>query len=159
MLSILQFTSQHAEDVLRDFWRKGKRAVDLGSTEPPYAVAIPEKQADRDRLASDVAGYRLRVDADELDAMRFERLAASGRAALADGRPADAAEELRTALAALGERGYDRNERRGILLASPPRLGTAGDAWRPGKLAIIFVAADREGVFELERWFRGRFEA
>jgi hypothetical protein len=52
VLSILQFTSQHAEDVLRDFWRKGNRAVDLGSSEPPYAVAIPEKQTDRDRLAA-----------------------------------------------------------------------------------------------------------
>jgi len=52
VLSILQFTSQHAEDVLRDFWRKGQRAIDLGSSEPPYAVAIPEKQTDRDRLAA-----------------------------------------------------------------------------------------------------------
>ena len=52
VLSILQFTSQHAEDVLRDFWRKGKRAIDLGSSKPPYAVAIPEKQTDRDRLAA-----------------------------------------------------------------------------------------------------------
>jgi hypothetical protein len=52
VLSILQFTSQHADDVLRDFWRKGKRAIDLGSSEPPYAVAIPEKQTDRDRLAA-----------------------------------------------------------------------------------------------------------
>jgi len=52
VLSILQFTSQHADDVLRDFWRKGKRAIDLGSSEPPYAVAVPEKQTDRDRLAA-----------------------------------------------------------------------------------------------------------
>ena len=52
VLSILQFTSQHAEDVLRDFWRKGNRSIKLGKTEPPYAVAIPEKQTDRDRLAA-----------------------------------------------------------------------------------------------------------
>lgn len=53
---------------------------------------------DRDRLASDVAGYRLRVADDELDATRFEQLAASGRAALADGRPVEAADQLRAAL-------------------------------------------------------------
>ncbi len=52
VLSILQYTSQHAEDVLRDFWRKGNRSIELGKTEPPYAVAIPEKQTDRDRLAA-----------------------------------------------------------------------------------------------------------
>ncbi|MBD3858058.1 MAG: hypothetical protein IFK92_16325 [Acidobacteria bacterium] len=52
VLSILQFTSQHAEDVLRDFWRKGNRSIKLGESEPPYAVAIPEKQTDRDRLAA-----------------------------------------------------------------------------------------------------------
>jgi hypothetical protein len=52
VISILQFTSQHAEEVLRDFWLKGKRAVDFGKTEPPYAIAIPEKQTDRDRLAA-----------------------------------------------------------------------------------------------------------
>ncbi len=52
VLSILHFTSQHAEEVLRDFWRKGKRAVDLAGNEPPYAVAIPEQQTDRDRLAA-----------------------------------------------------------------------------------------------------------
>jgi len=52
VLSILQFTSQHADEVLRDFWRKGKRAIDLGKSKAPYAVAIPEKQTDRDRLAA-----------------------------------------------------------------------------------------------------------
>ena len=52
VLSILQYTSQHAEDVLRDFWRKGNRSIKLGKSEPPYAVAIPEKQTDRDRLAA-----------------------------------------------------------------------------------------------------------
>jgi DNA-binding SARP family transcriptional activator/tetratricopeptide (TPR) repeat protein len=39
-------------------------------------------------------GYALRVGPDAVDARRFERLAAEGRAALRDGRAADAAERL-----------------------------------------------------------------
>jgi len=51
VLSILHFTSLHGEDLLRDFWRKGKRAIELGASLPPYAFAIPEDQPDRGRLA------------------------------------------------------------------------------------------------------------
>jgi hypothetical protein len=51
VLSILQYTSLHREDLLRDFWRKGKRAIELGTVTPPYAFAIPEDQSDRRRLA------------------------------------------------------------------------------------------------------------
>jgi hypothetical protein len=67
--------------------------------------------------------------------------------------------ELPRALAALGQHRYDRAERRGILLVSPLQLGAAAQTWRPGKVAVIFVADERSGVFELERWFRDRFEA
>jgi len=52
VLSILHYTSLHAEELLRDFWRKGKRAIELGASTPPYAIAIPEDQPDRGRLAS-----------------------------------------------------------------------------------------------------------
>ena len=51
------------------------------------------------RLASDVSGYSLRVEPDMLDAARFEALAAEGRAAIAEGDPAAADEQLRAALA------------------------------------------------------------
>jgi predicted ATPase/DNA-binding SARP family transcriptional activator len=49
-------------------------------------------------IESGPAGYTLRVAPDDVDAVRFERLAAQGRRALAAGRPADAAEALREAL-------------------------------------------------------------
>ncbi len=52
VLSILQYTSLHGKEMLRDFWRKGKRAVDRGATEAPYAFVIPEDQPDRARLAA-----------------------------------------------------------------------------------------------------------
>jgi hypothetical protein len=52
VLSILHYTSLHGEELLRDFWRKGKRAVELGTSTPPYAFAIPEDQRDRGRLAA-----------------------------------------------------------------------------------------------------------
>ena len=52
VLSILHYTSLHGTELLRDFWRKGKRAVALGSSTPPYAFAIPEDQRDRGRLAA-----------------------------------------------------------------------------------------------------------
>src|SRR4051794_17790063 len=43
-------------------------------------------------------GYQLRIDPDQVDAHRFERLADGGRDALAAGRPGEAAELLREAL-------------------------------------------------------------
>ena len=51
VLSILNYTAAHAREMLRDFHRKGRRAVDRGRTEKPYAFVIPESQTDRDRLA------------------------------------------------------------------------------------------------------------
>ena len=44
-----------------------------------------------DALLTTAAGYELRVDGDQLDAHRFERLAAQGREQLAAGRAAEAA--------------------------------------------------------------------
>jgi hypothetical protein len=52
VLSILQYSSLHAPEILRDFYNKGKRAVARGAAEPPYAFAIPERQDDRGRLAT-----------------------------------------------------------------------------------------------------------
>jgi len=51
VLSALQYTALHADDMMRNFWRRGRNAVKKGETEPPYAVAIPEEQRDRKRLA------------------------------------------------------------------------------------------------------------
>lgn len=54
---------------------------------------------ERERLAHDTAGYRLRVEPDLVDASRFEALVADGRRELADGDPAAADRRLREALA------------------------------------------------------------
>ena len=51
-----------------------------------------------ERLESRALGYALVAEPDELDAHRFERLSAEGRAALAEGRYDRAAEVLRAAL-------------------------------------------------------------
>jgi predicted ATPase/DNA-binding SARP family transcriptional activator len=53
---------------------------------------------DPEMLSTTAAGYQLRVGPDELDAARFERLAADGHRALADGRHERAARVLREAL-------------------------------------------------------------
>ncbi|MGQ0803461.1 MAG: BTAD domain-containing putative transcriptional regulator, partial [Actinomycetota bacterium] len=50
-------------------------------------------------LVTQAGGYALRVGPDELDAWRFEHLVAAGRAALAAGQVADAADLLRQGLA------------------------------------------------------------
>src|SRR4051812_28031982 len=42
---------------------------------------------DRDLVSRTTAGYRLQVEPGELDSERFERLAAAGRQALAEGDP------------------------------------------------------------------------
>ena len=62
------------------------------------------------------------------------------------------------ALTALGSRRYDPTRHQGILLASPLQVAAEGESWRPAKLAVAFVADDRPGVFELERWFRRKLE-
>jgi predicted ATPase/DNA-binding SARP family transcriptional activator len=51
-----------------------------------------------ERIETRGTGYRLRLAPNELDLDRFERLLATGSESLASGRPADAAEELHTAL-------------------------------------------------------------
>jgi hypothetical protein len=52
VLAALQYTALHAKDMMRNFWRRGRNAVEKGKTEAPHAVAIPEKQADKRRLAT-----------------------------------------------------------------------------------------------------------
>jgi DNA-binding SARP family transcriptional activator/pimeloyl-ACP methyl ester carboxylesterase len=51
-----------------------------------------------DRLVTQAPGYLLRLSPDELDALRFERLAAEGNAALADGDAATSVRRLDEAL-------------------------------------------------------------
>ncbi|HET6373849.1 MAG TPA: M14 family zinc carboxypeptidase, partial [Candidatus Polarisedimenticolia bacterium] len=51
VLQALDYTALHGEELLRDSWIKAKRALDKGSTEPPYAWVIKEDQRDRGRLS------------------------------------------------------------------------------------------------------------
>ena len=51
VLAALEYTALNGGDMLRNFWRRGRNAVHRGTTEKPCAVAIPEKQDDRRRLA------------------------------------------------------------------------------------------------------------
>ncbi len=78
----------------------------MGEDVPPGAVKTVQVHVSRLRkalgdpgvLTTSAAGYRLRVRPGELDADRFEQLAADGRRALEAGRPEDAAAHLGQAL-------------------------------------------------------------
>jgi hypothetical protein len=51
VLTALQYAARNSADMMRNFYRRGASALRRGATEKPYAVAIPEAQADRRRLA------------------------------------------------------------------------------------------------------------
>jgi hypothetical protein len=51
VLAALQYAANNSSEMLHNFWRRGVNEVRRGETEKPYAVAIPEKQDDRRRLA------------------------------------------------------------------------------------------------------------
>src|SRR5918992_776050 len=87
------------ERVIADLW--GERPPD-GAVKTVQAVVSRLRRAlggEAARLVSSAAGYRLRVEPDELDLSRFERLCADGRRALAAGRHERAAARLGAALA------------------------------------------------------------
>src|SRR3954470_13707468 len=98
------------------------RIVDLMWGERPPATAVKTVQVYVSHLrralvepvvVSSRGGYALVVDAERVDALRFERLVEGGGTALGDGDPVRAAELLRCALAvwrgpALGDLAYER---------------------------------------------------
>ena len=100
--SLLAFLLLNAEVVVsRD------RLVDvLWGAEPPRSAISSlqvyvhglRKSLGTDRIETHGTGYALRLDPDELDLARYERLVERAAEALAAGRPADAAEDLRNAL-------------------------------------------------------------
>jgi predicted ATPase/DNA-binding SARP family transcriptional activator len=73
-----------------------------------------------DRIQTEGAGYRIRLEDAELDLERFERLVEQGRRALEAGDPEDAADELRGAL------GLWRGSALGDLLPESPLAAEAG---------------------------------
>jgi hypothetical protein len=52
VLAALRYAARNGADMARNFWRRGERAVKRGSGEKPYAIAIPETQEDKGRLAA-----------------------------------------------------------------------------------------------------------
>jgi Zinc carboxypeptidase len=51
VLAALQYTARNAPDMLRNFWRRGHNAILAGTSQAPFAVALPERQDDPRRLA------------------------------------------------------------------------------------------------------------
>ncbi|GII55120.1 SARP family transcriptional regulator [Planotetraspora thailandica] len=84
----------------------GERLIDglYGERPPATATNALQSQISRlrqllgDLVVRDPAGYRLAVEPDDVDALRFERLAAEGRRALSSGDSGTAAELLNQAL-------------------------------------------------------------
>ncbi len=52
VLVALQYTAKNGQEMLRNFWRRGRNALEKGTKDAPFAVAIPEAQTDRRRLAT-----------------------------------------------------------------------------------------------------------
>jgi hypothetical protein len=52
VLSALQYAARNGQDMLRNFWRRGRNALKNGETQKPYAIALPEKQDDTRRLGT-----------------------------------------------------------------------------------------------------------
>jgi Bacterial transcriptional activator domain len=102
--AVLAILLLHANEVV-----SSDRLIDeLWGADPPSTAATALQvhvsqlrkalQADRDILQTHAPGYTIALEADQLDLRRFERLAAEGERALADGDPASAAGSLRAAL-------------------------------------------------------------
>jgi hypothetical protein len=51
VLAALQYSARNAPEMVRRFYERGRNAVRRGASEKPFAVALPEKQSDRRRLA------------------------------------------------------------------------------------------------------------
>ncbi len=70
-----------------------------GATNALQSLVARVRRVLPDCVETDSTGYRLAIDAEAVDAVRFERLAAEGRRLLADGDPSGAAATLRDAVA------------------------------------------------------------
>ncbi len=58
----------------------------------------------------------------------------------------------------IGDRGFDPGARRGVLLASPLRLGDGDDARVARRFAVVFVGESREEVLGMDSSFRDEFD-
>ncbi len=85
-----------ADRIADELW--GERPPDTAIKTVQVYVSRLRKELGEGVLVTRGGGYALEVDADQVDADRFERLAAEGREALDQGDPHGAAEHLRGAL-------------------------------------------------------------
>jgi hypothetical protein len=64
LLAILDYSSRHGPELLRNFYRKGFKSWRKGIEQPPFAFVIPEDQGDRRRvtqLVGALLGQRIEV--------------------------------------------------------------------------------------------------
>jgi DNA-binding SARP family transcriptional activator len=85
-----------ADRLIEGLW--GEDSPERGAAALRVNVSRLRKALPRDVLATRSPGYVLRVEPDELDLLRFERLVDEGRSLLGRGRTADASDRLREAL-------------------------------------------------------------
>jgi DNA-binding SARP family transcriptional activator len=107
--ALLAILLLHANEVvasdrlIEDLWGEARpdtaaSALRVHMAQLRRALAADNGDA-RELVVTRAPGYLLRVDPDQIDAVRFERLAGSGARALAAGRLQEAADALREALA------------------------------------------------------------
>ena len=87
-----------SDRLIEELWPSQPRAADSLQVRLSELRKALRSAGEADRLATRPPGYLLRVTPGELDALRFERLAAEGNAALAGGDAATAAQRLDEAL-------------------------------------------------------------
>jgi hypothetical protein len=69
LLSILDWSARHADDLLRDFYRTGYNSWQKGLTQKPYAYIVPAGQPDRLRVAQMINRLRnQRIEVRQLEA-------------------------------------------------------------------------------------------
>ncbi len=148
-----------ADAIIDAMWGDDPPAAAAGTVQSYISRLRRELDPDRtsgghaSRVLWEPPGYRLRVDDDELDFVRFERLAGEGRALLVDGRPDEAHRVLVDALAlwrgpALGEY-HDRDFARGVAARLDDRRLAALDDRIAADLALGRHAAIVGELFEL----------
>ena len=86
-----------ADRLIDDLW--GEDSSESATTSLRVNVSRLRKALPHDVIETRSPGYAIRLERDQLDLHRFERLVDEGRRSLAEGRPADAADRLREALA------------------------------------------------------------
>jgi DNA-binding SARP family transcriptional activator/ABC-type branched-subunit amino acid transport system substrate-binding protein len=89
-------TPVSTDRLVADLW--GERPPENAVKNVQQYVSRLRRAIGADRLATTPGGYSLRVEPDELDSARFERLTAEGRAELGEGRAAAAEQRLTGAL-------------------------------------------------------------